>query len=90
MSFFNNLCTDESCKARLDCQHRGPQGQYCFYEHEKALCELLDLDWRPAYTFAELIDQLRSRLSNPDVEDLTANLAERMKPEKALKLVGDE
>lgn len=80
--FRNSLCVDPECTQ--DCAHRGPRGQYCFFDHEKALCALLGIDWRPAFTFEELCDRLSHRIqaADPAPEALVSQIAERMQPQR--------
>ncbi len=79
----NTLCTDPDCKQ--DCAHRGPTGQYCYFEVEKKLCQLLGKTWLPAITVEECIADLERLLERDS--NLTSRLAERMQP---LKVVNDD
>jgi len=82
----NSLCIDPECTSAQRCCHMGPQGQLCYFNREKTLCELLGLDWKPDFTFDHLIDQLRHRLSarNVELDHLTTSIADRMSPFKDL------
>lgn len=80
--FKNTLCTDPLCNP--DCAHRGPRGQYCHFDVEKELCEILGTPWEPRLAADDLLRQVRTRLyeSEGTSEHLVGKIAERMKPEK--------
>ena len=85
MTYKNTLCTDPECTH--DCGHRGPKGQYCYFEVEKKLCQLLAKTWLPTITLDELIYEVEKCMVREN--DLTDRIAERMKPEP-LRVVNDD
>lgn len=76
----NSICVDPDCTSAQRCCHMGPQGQLCFFDHEKALCAILGIRWEPGLAFSDLCDRVRQLVVSADQHDLTAALAERMKP----------
>lgn len=82
--FLNRLCTDEACKARGQCQHMGPRGDYCNFDTEQRLCAMLGRSWVPQLDLDSLLREVESRLEGD--ASLTAKLAERMKPAPANSL----
>lgn len=74
--FLNNLCTDPDCLQARGCQHLGPRGQHCFFEVEKALCELLHIPWKQDLSLKQLIAEVRYRFTGQEAltEDLPISL----------------
>lgn len=71
--FLNTLCTLPECAKRRSCAHLGPTGEHCFFEAQKELCELLNLQWRPDVTMAYLLQEVRLRLAGHSLpEELPA------------------
>ena len=76
----NSLCVDPECTEANRCCHMGPRGELCDFTRERALCNLLGLEWNPTHRFTELVAQLHQRLAmaNTEVEMLTTSIAQRM------------
>ena len=78
--FKNTLCTREDCIESSDCRHRGPKGEYCFYDVEKKLCTLLGKKWEQNLNLDDLLREVERYFENET--QLTSRLAERMQPPK--------
>ena len=80
----NSLCVDAECTEANRCCHMGPRGELCYFNRERALCGLLNQEWRPDLRLDDLISQVLQRLAmaNTEVEMLTSNIAQRMSPTK--------
>lgn len=86
--FKNSLCTDSACNP--DCAHRGPRGQYCHFDVEKELCDILGFPWEPKLELEDLLRRVRTRLEAAEGTsvNLVEKIAERMAPQPpALKAV---
>ena len=67
--FINSLCTLPECARRRSCAHLGPVGEHCFFEVEKELCEMLNLQWKPEITLKNLLNEVRFRLGDKPLPD---------------------
>lgn len=67
--FINSLCTLPECAKRRSCAHLGPVGEHCFFEVEKELCELLNIQWKPDINIRNLLNEVRFRLSDKSLPD---------------------
>ena len=80
----NPLCTSEECKTSFGCAHRGPHGQMCWFDHEKALAELVGVEWEQRLTFAQLLTMVQGKLDalpNPvEHSNLLNKIANQMRP----------
>ena len=61
--FINSLCTLPECAKRRSCAHLGPVGEHCYFEAEKEICQLLNIQWTPQVTMISLLNELRYRLT---------------------------
>jgi len=82
--WLNQLCTLDKCKQRKSCAHLGPEAQFCYFEVEKELCEILGQKWEMSLEIDDLLRQVQRRLHDAEgtSEHLVDKIAERMAPPK--------
>jgi hypothetical protein len=61
--WLNTLCRDPACLKRKACAHTGPGGELCFFETEKELCSILNIEWKQELSLRYLLNEVRYRIT---------------------------
>jgi hypothetical protein len=67
MTWINAACRDPKCKGPNGCYNRGPQGQWCYFDTEIKLCQVLNILY-DGQSLDSLLALVRDRLESKAVK----------------------